>query len=61
MPREKRTGLEKDGAKLGLSCRACGCQHLRVVYLRRLPKGQVLRRRACRHCGKRVSTRELQF
>ena len=58
MPREKRTGLEKDGTKLGLSCRACGCQHLRVVYLRRLPNGQVLRRRECRHCSRRVTTRE---
>jgi transcriptional regulator NrdR family protein len=58
MPREKRTGLEKDGERLGLSCRACGCQHLKVIYLRRLPKGQVLRRRECRHCGRRTSTRE---
>jgi len=34
MPREKRTGLEKDGEKLGLSCRACGYQHLPVVYVK---------------------------
>ena len=58
MPRQKREGLERDGAKLGLCCKACGCQHLRVVYLRRLPGAQVLRRRECRHCGRRTSTRE---
>ena len=58
MPREKRTGLEKDGEKLGLSCRGCGCQHLKVVYLRRLPNGRGLRRRQCRHCSRRVTTRE---
>jgi hypothetical protein len=58
MPREKRTGLEKDGEKLGLSCRACGCQHLPVVYLKRLPKNVVLRRRECRNCKARLVTRE---
>lgn len=53
----------KDGAAVcdsdaaGLVCRACGCRHFRVVYLKRLP-GALLRRRECRHCGKRITTRE---
>lgn len=42
----------------GLVCPKCGCQHFRVVYLKRLPKGVLMRRRECRHCGRRVCTRE---
>ena len=38
-------------------CPKCGCKHLPVVYTR--PRaGHILRVRACRHCGKRVVTRE---
>ena len=44
--------------KCGLVCRQCGCQHFRVVYLKRLPNGVLMRRRECRYCGRRVSTRE---
>ena len=44
--------------KRGLVCRQCGCQHFRVVYLKRLPNGVLMRRRECRYCGRRVSTRE---
>jgi hypothetical protein len=42
----------------GLSCRACGCQHFRVLYTRRASGGRLVRRRECRHCGKRFSTWE---
>lgn len=41
----------------GIGCSACGCTDLRVVYTER-HKGYILRRRSCRHCGKRVTTRE---
>lgn len=41
----------------GLACRKCGCAHFRVVYLKRVPGG-VMRVRECRHCGKRMRTRE---
>jgi transcriptional regulator NrdR family protein len=44
--------------KRGLVCGRCGCQHLRVVYLKPLPNGMVLRRRECRQCRRRFSTRE---
>lgn len=57
MPRVSKHNPVANGQKLGLVCRACGCQHFRVVYLRRLA-GAILRRRECRHCGKRVMTRE---
>ena len=58
MPRVKQAEEVIAGQKAGLVCRACGCQHFRVVYLKRLLAGVVMRRRECRHCGKRIITRE---
>lgn len=58
MPKVKQRDEIVDGQKVGLICRACGCQHFRVVYLKRLPYGVLMRLRECRHCGKRVTTRE---
>ncbi len=43
--------------QVGLVCPKCGCQHL-PVYYSRPKKGYILRVRACRHCGRRVVTRE---
>lgn len=45
----------------GLSCSVCGCQHFHVVYTRAMPGGKILRRRECRHCGKRITTTEQQL
>lgn len=42
----------------GLACRHCGCRDLRVVYTRPKPGGRIMRRRECRHCGRRVTTWE---
>jgi hypothetical protein len=42
---------------LGLECPACGCRHFETVETRPRP-GMILRRKACRHCGHRVTTRE---
>ena len=47
----------KPSEQRGLRCPACGCAHLPVLYTRQRP-GHVLRIRACRHCGRRVTTRE---
>ncbi len=58
MPKQAKSQPVLYGEKLGLVCRKCGCQHFRVIYLKRLPQGVVMRRRECRHCGRRVSTRE---
>jgi C4-type Zn-finger protein len=41
----------------GLECPKCGCRHFRVIYTTRHPNA-IERRRACRNCGYRVSTRE---
>ena len=58
MPRLKQRDEVVDGQKVGLVCRACGCQHFYVVYLKCLPNGVLMRLRECRHCGKRITTRE---
>lgn len=60
MPRPKRDMPSQGGQKVGLVCRECGCQHFRVVYLKRRPGGIVVRRRECRNCGRWTLTRETQ-
>ena len=51
-----RKPLKEEEPK-GLVCPKCGCRHLLVVYTR--PQaGGILRVRSCRHCGKRIVTRE---
>jgi DNA-directed RNA polymerase subunit RPC12/RpoP len=42
----------------GLVCRHCGCRHFRVIYTRPAWGGRIMRRRECRHCGRRVTTWE---
>ena len=41
----------------GIECRKCGCRHFYVIYTRKR-LGKIMRRRQCRHCGKRVTTFE---
>ena len=59
MPRVRRVLPTEKDQPLGLVCRVCGCQHFRVIYLKRIA-GAIVRRRECRYCGRRVSTREAQ-
>lgn len=49
-----------DGAEppRGLECRSCGCRHFEVVQTRPLTDGRIYRRRACRYCGRRLTTIE---
>ncbi len=42
----------------GLRCRHCGCRHFYVIYTRPYRGGQLVRRRECRACGNRITTRE---
>ena len=51
-----RTGERSESR--GITCPACGCRHFRVLYTRRALGGRLLRRRECRHCGRRVTTYE---
>jgi hypothetical protein len=45
----------------GLVCRQCGCKHFRVIYTRPAWGGRLVRRRECRHCGRRMTTWEKPF
>jgi hypothetical protein len=55
----KPADSRKKEPPVGLACSKCGCQHLLVVYTR--PReGCILRVRSCRHCGRRIVTRERQ-
>lgn len=42
----------------GIVCPRCGCGHFRVVYTRAKLGGRIMRRRECRHCGRRITTWE---
>ncbi len=57
---EKRTEkeAEKKEDDRGLRCSRCGCRHFLVIYTRRTRKHRILRRRRCRHCGRRITTYE---
>ncbi len=46
-----------DASHRGIECPRCGCRHFYVVYTR-LREGSIMRRRECRHCGRRITTRE---
>jgi transcription elongation factor Elf1 len=54
---ERGTGRQKVELPRGLECRHCGCRDLRVLYTRQRPRS-IMRVRVCRHCGRRVVTRE---
>jgi transcriptional regulator NrdR family protein len=54
----KPTADKQPATQRGLECPDCGCAHFRVLYTRRAWGGRLLRRRACRHCGRRVTTHE---
>ncbi len=49
---------EKKKEDHGLCCRHCGCGHFRVIYTRPTWGNRIMRRRECRHCGKRMTTWE---
>lgn len=54
--RKKWTPVE---GNLGLACRKCGCRHFYVIYTRPKKDG-IMRRKQCRHCGRRTVTWERQ-
>jgi len=50
--------IEKQAEQRGPACPKCGCGHFWVVYTRASWGGRIMRRRECRHCGKRITTFE---
>ena len=57
-PSRTRFSEEGNRDERGLACRKCGCRHFRVDYTRPAWGGRLIRRRECRHCGKRMTTWE---
>lgn len=49
---------KRDSDSVGITCPRCGCADLRVYYTRRKANGTIMRSRECRHCGRRVVTKE---
>ena len=49
--------LQEQAPQRGIACPRCGCGHFRTVYVRRRFK-HIQRRRECRHCQHRITTRE---
>ena len=43
----------------GLECPKCGCKHFIVIYTRGAAGGKLIRRRECRHCGRRTILSEV--
>jgi hypothetical protein len=41
----------------GIRCPQCHCRHLPALYTRRVGN-TMIRVRRCRHCGRRIQTRE---
>ena len=56
--REACPEQSREEDRRGLQCRYCGCKHFRVVYTRPYWGSRIMRRRQCRHCGKRMTTWE---
>lgn len=55
---------ESEGMKSnhrGVTCDACGCPQLRVVYTRRRQGAVLLRRRECVRCRRWITTWERQI
>lgn len=42
---------------VGLECPRCGCRHFETVKTTRRAE-MIIRRKECRHCGARITTRE---
>lgn len=48
--------MRSDGCA-GIACPKCGCRDFRVIETSRI-KDAMTRRRSCRRCGRRITTRE---
>jgi transcriptional regulator NrdR family protein len=43
---------------VGIACPRCGCRDLRTTKTMRVREGMIRRYRACRHCGRTITTHE---
>jgi hypothetical protein len=59
MPEESKRDPETTGKPTGgIECRSCGCRHFWVIYVDKSKPNVIVRRRECRNCGHRITTRE---
>ncbi len=58
MNRPEDANARRRDDQRGLVCPKCGCKHFYVIYTRPTWGGRIMRRRECRHCGKRITTWE---
>ena len=54
-PSAERKSWSPGEDQRGLESRYCSCRDFRVIYTRRGWGGKLIRRRECRHCGKRMT------
>ena len=45
-------------AQRGIECPRCGCRHFYTTHTEPLADGRIRRRKACRHCGRKIVTFE---
>lgn len=43
----------------GITCPQCGCRHFYTTNTEPLRDGRIRRRKACRHCGRKIVTYEI--
>jgi transcriptional regulator NrdR family protein len=53
-----RESPKASASDTGLRCWKCRAQQFRVIYTRAASGGRIIRRRACRACGTRITTWE---
>jgi len=58
MTRSDDANARRHDDRRGLVCPKCGCKRFYVVYTRPTWGGRIMRRRECRHCGRRITTFE---
>ncbi|WP_413432762.1 hypothetical protein [Crateriforma spongiae] len=51
------TTARRSGTPKGFACPRCGCHHFVLLYVRQ-HVNRTVRRRECRHCGRKVTTTE---
>lgn len=53
-----RESPKESASQAGLRCYKCGGHRFSVIYTRVAAGGKIIRRRACRQCGTRITTWE---
>ncbi|QDV66237.1 hypothetical protein [Crateriforma conspicua] len=54
---EGTSNARRSGTPKGFACPRCGCHHFVLLYVRQ-HVNRTVRRRECRHCGRKVTTTE---